>query len=68
MRFKTNLHCGGCLQAVTPGLNELLGEGNWKIDMNTPEYLLEVYSDKATEQQVVGVFEAAEYKAMPIAG
>ena len=66
MRFKTNLHCGGCLQAVTPGLNQLLGEGNWNIDLTTPEKLLEVYVDTIAENEVVEVLEKADYKAAKI--
>lgn len=40
LKFKTTLKCDGCLTKVTPSLNKIAGEGNWKVDLqNTPKIL-----------------------------
>ncbi|MBD2699465.1 heavy-metal-associated domain-containing protein [Spirosoma sp. BT702] len=59
--FKTNIKCGGCIAAVTPFLNEAVGEGRWQVNTQDPNKLLTAEADQAfTVQQAV---EKAGYKA-----
>jgi copper chaperone CopZ len=34
IELKTNIMCVACVAKVTPGLNKIAGEGNWKVDMS----------------------------------
>ncbi len=41
-KFKTNIKCSACVAKVTPALDQLLGEGNWSVDLQHPDRVLEV--------------------------
>ena len=45
MKFKTNINCSGCVQKVTPVLDPLVGENNWKVETENPKKILTVTSD-----------------------
>ncbi len=62
--YKTNIKCGGCIAAVTPFLNEAVGEGNWQVDTQNPNKVLTVNHPDATV--VKQAIEKAGYKAEPI--
>ena len=32
LKFKTNIKCGGCVETVTPFLNEEQSIRNWQVD------------------------------------
>jgi len=61
-KFKTTLKCSGCVDRVTPHLNEVVGPGNWDVDLNGPIKVLTVYTD-TEEAQVKKAMEKAGYKA-----
>lgn len=61
-KFKTNLKCSGCVEKVTPYLNETIGENRWKVDMDNPVKVLTVDGD-ANEAAVKEAFQKAGYKA-----
>jgi copper chaperone len=60
LQFKTNIKCGGCLAKVTPGLNTTAGTSAWTVDINNPEKILTVSSDKGlvAEDVIKAVAEA----------
>lgn len=62
IKFKTNIKCSGCVEKVTPFLNEAVGEDKWEVDYNNPAKLLTVEgeSDKA---KVIEALKKAGYKA-----
>ena len=63
LKFKTTIKCSGCLEKVTPYLNETAGEDNWEVDIQTPEKVLTVATDKdITEQEIVKAVVEAGYK------
>ncbi len=63
LKFKTTIKCSGCLEKVTPYLNETAGEDNWEVDIQTPEKILTVATDKdITEQEIVKAVVEAGYK------
>lgn len=61
-KFKTNIKCGGCIATVTPHLNALEGVGNWKVDLESPDRVLTVESNGATESQIMNSVTTAGYK------
>lgn len=63
-KFKTNIKCGSCIAAVTPFLNEAVGEGNWQVDVQNPDKVLTVGNANAARAK--GAVEKAGYKAEPL--
>lgn len=61
-KFKTTIKCSGCVEKVTPFLNEALGEGNWEVDYNNPSKVLTVAGEK-DKTKVIQAVEKAGYKA-----
>ncbi len=60
--FKTNMKCSGCIEKVTPGLNELLGKDNWKVDLQNPGKTLMVTGEDMITRDVQSVIERAGFK------
>ena len=52
LQFKTTIKCAGCLEKVTPFLNERLTPEEWNVDILTPAKILTVNSDKMTAEEV----------------
>lgn len=63
IEVKTNIMCGSCIAKVTPTLNEVIGEDNWKVDTANPKKILTVSSDSMDEADVIKAVEKAGYKA-----
>ena len=63
MKLKTNVMCGSCIAKITPVLNEMVGEGNWKVDTIDPKKILTVNSDSINEDQVINALGKVGYKA-----
>ena len=61
VRFKTNIKCGGCIAAVTPFMNEAVGEGHWQVDIQAPDKMLTAETSNAA--LVKQAIEKAGYKA-----
>ena len=62
MKFKTNAKCGGCISAIGEKLNEVIKAGEWHIDLNTPDKVLEVTADIAPDT-IVALIADAGFKA-----
>jgi copper chaperone CopZ len=60
-QFKTNIKCGACVSAVTPHLNEAVGEDHWKVDLASPDRILTVEAE--SEQQAREAVQKAGYQA-----
>ena len=67
VQFKTNIKCSGCIAGVTPALNEVAGDNNWEVNLQTADKILTVSTEKASEQQIKEAVERAGYKAEVIA-
>ncbi|HRO47502.1 heavy-metal-associated domain-containing protein [Agriterribacter sp.] len=63
IQLKTNINCSGCVEKVTPSLNETFGETNWNVDTADPKKILTVTADNADETNVIKAVERAGYKA-----
>jgi copper chaperone CopZ len=66
LKFKTTIKCGGCIAKVTPALNETVGEGNWLVDLATPDKMLTVETDSTTPADIQKALENVGYKAESI--
>lgn len=53
LKFKTSIKCTGCLDKVTPELNNTKGIENWEVDLKNPDKILTVKTNTATESDVV---------------
>jgi copper chaperone len=53
MKFKTTIKCTGCLDKVTPHLNETQGIDDWEVDLKNPDKILTVKVQNASEEDVV---------------
>lgn len=65
MTFKTNIMCGACIEKVTPVLNELVGENNWKVDIKDPNKILCI-PDSVKEEQLVSALKNIGYRTEKI--
>jgi copper chaperone CopZ len=63
IEVKTNIMCGSCIAKVTPTLNEVIGEDNWKVDTANPKKILTVSNASLDEADVIKAVEKAGYKA-----
>lgn len=64
VKFKTNIKCMGCVAQVSANMNELVGENNWEVDVNSTEKTLTVIKqDGITKDDVVSAVNAAGFKA-----
>ena len=53
----------GCVNAVTPALNETVGTGNWEVDIQSPVKPLTVKGADLKAEQVIAALEKVGYKA-----
>lgn len=65
VQFKTNIKCGGCIEKVTPFLNETAGEGKWSVDTANPSKILTVESEKDASE-IANAVSKAGFKAEKI--
>lgn len=61
LRFKTSLKCGGCIKAITPGLESLNTIEKWSVDLENPDKILEVKASEDISDQVMDSVKKAGY-------
>lgn len=67
LQFKTTIKCSGCIEKVTPYLNETVGENNWEVDLQNPQKVLTIpNSEQINSSEVVEALAKAGYKAEKI--
>ncbi len=63
--YKTDISGEAALQRVTPILNGVLGIGNWRLDVHTPDKELVVCaSSLLQEDQAIEALHKAGFKAV----
>lgn len=67
VQFKTNIKCSGCIATVTPVLNEVAGQDNWEVDLQSPDKLLTVSTERTKKEEIQQAIEKAGYKAEALA-
>lgn len=60
-RFKTTIQCGGCIEKVTPFLNELVPREAWNVDTSGPDRVLTVRSDTVRAEDIEEKVRQAGY-------
>lgn len=63
IKFKTNLKCEGCVDKVTPSLNNLDGVKDWAVDLKSTDRVLTVTGNNIEEKAVVQALLQNGYKA-----
>jgi copper chaperone CopZ len=64
LQFKTTIKCSGCIEKVTPFLNETVGENNWEVDLQNPQKILTIpNAEQLNSGEVVEALAKAGYKA-----
>ncbi len=64
--FKTNLKCDGCVDAIRPGLEELMQKGDiehWEVALQSPEKLLVIETQRLTPDKVKHLLREKGYEA-----
>lgn len=61
LKFKTNAKCGGCVAAIGEKLKGIMGEGDWSIDLQSPDRILTVTAAVPAER-VMDAVKAAGFK------
>ncbi len=61
LRFKTSLKCGGCVKAITPGLESLHTIEKWTVDLESPDKVLEVEASEDISDSVMDSVKKAGY-------
>lgn len=68
VKFKTNIKCSGCVEKVTPFLNESAGVNNWQVDTENPDKVLSIGpKDGISADVIIKAIQQAGYKAERIA-
>ncbi len=62
MKFRTTIKCTGCLDKVTPHLNNTQGIEKWEVDLKNPDKVLTVNTETASEEDVVATVKKAGYE------
>jgi copper chaperone len=62
--FKTNMKCSGCIEKLTPALNELAGKDRWVVDLNNPEKTLIVSAESVQAKDIQSALEKAGFRAV----
>ena len=62
LKFKTNINCSGCVEKVTPFLNDANGICHWDVDTTNKEKILSVHSEGITEEEVIQKVKEAGFK------
>ncbi len=63
LKLKTNIKCSGCIEKVTPYLDETAGKGNWEVDLSDPQKTLSILPAAETSMELVKeALEKAGYR------
>jgi copper chaperone len=66
LKFKTNIKCTGCVAGVTPNLDQVAGQGNWTVDLQSPERILTVQTEAADAEAIEEAVVRAGFRAEPV--
>jgi copper chaperone len=66
MNFETNLKCENCIAIVTPILDQLVGAGNWKVELNGTAPILRVAQVDVHPKAIERGLASIGYKAKEV--
>jgi copper chaperone len=64
--FKTNINCVGCATQIKPHLDKLEQSreiDRWHVDLNNPDHVLEIETQKMSPEQVKHYIREAGFEA-----
>ena len=61
LRFKTSLKCGGCVKAITPGLESLNKIEKWSVDLESTDKVLQVEAAEDITDEIMESVKKAGY-------
>ncbi len=61
LRFKTSLKCGGCVKAITPGLESLNKIEKWSVDLESTDKVLQVEAAGDITDEIMESVKKAGY-------
>lgn len=61
MKFKTNINCSGCIEKVSPSLDNADGVCHWDVDTNSPDKILTVHTEGVTEEEIISHVKKAGF-------
>ena len=64
-RFKTNAKCMGCVAKIEESLNGKVARDAWKVDLSSPDKVLEITSD-LSDETIAALINQAGFKAEKI--
>lgn len=64
MKFQSNIKCGACIEKVSASLDEIVGKGNWEVDLTTPERWLTIKNIHTDVQVLNEKLNLLGYKVM----
>ena len=67
LRFTTNINCGSCIRVVTPSLDAQVGVGNWKVNTQVDDKILEISDTELSASVVIETLDAVGFEAIEIA-
>ncbi len=65
MKFKTNAKCGGCKTAILDAMNREFPDGQWSLDLDSDDRVLEVHGIPENQDnawKVLNVLENTGFK------
>ncbi len=51
-KFKTNINCNGCVNAVTPLLSKISNIRSWQVDIDDPYKILSVDTEDQSDELI----------------
>lgn len=65
-KFKTTMSCSGCVSKVEKFLNGEKDILKWEVDLNSPDKILTIETEKLDPSQIPPLLLKAGYKAVQI--
>ena len=66
LTFKTNINCGGCVDKVTPILDNIKEIESWSVNTQDPNKILTIESDQLTTSELKNALEKVGFNAVEI--
>jgi len=63
LKYKTNLKCNGCVNAIKPSVDNIKGIKSWRVFLDVQEKTLEVDIDSNSENEISIAVQDAVTKA-----
>jgi copper chaperone len=60
--FRTNMKCSGCIDKVTPALDELAGKNHWSVDLTHSDKTLTIQGEHIASSSIQSAVEKAGFR------